>query len=228
MFPFFPRNSSGAPRFKAFTTSRPILALLAVARWPRERIRALYHWVVGWADTRQSQWALSVLAFAESSFFPIPPDPLLIAMTVAQPRKYLRFAALCTLSSVLGGLAGYLIGWVLFDSVGRWVIDAYGLQAAFAGVGQRYGENAFLAVFTAALTPIPYKVFTIAAGVFSLDVPVFILSSILGRGMRFFAVAILMHHFGRRYKDAIEKYVDVLSLVFVILLVLGLAAVRYL
>lgn len=227
MFSFL-RRRDGTPRFSSFLSSKPLLLLISVFDYPRAKIRALYRWVVGWADTRQSEWALAGISFVESSFFPIPPDPLLIAMTVAQPRKYMRYAVICTVASVLGGLAGYLIGWVLFDTIGRWIIDGYGLQQAFETVGQRYSENAFLAVFTAALTPIPYKVFTIAAGVFLVNVPVFVLASVLGRGLRFFAVAILMHHFGQRYKDAIEKYVDLLSLAFVALLILGLVLVRYL
>jgi membrane protein YqaA with SNARE-associated domain len=115
----------------------------------------------------------------------------------------------------------------LFESLGQGVINAYSLHHEFTVIGQRYNENALLAIFTAAFTPIPYKLITIAAGVFKVNFLVFIVASILGRGARFFGVAYLMHHFGKRYKDKIEKYIDILSLAFVAVLILGLLAIRY-
>lgn len=188
----------------------------------------MYRWVVGWSEGKNAERALGGIAFAESSVFPIPPDPLLIAMTTVQPKKYLRFAAICTIASVLGGALGYFIGVGLFETVGRWVIDTYSLHSEFEIIGQRYSENAFLAIFTAAFTPIPYKLIAISAGVFHVNLLVFIIASIIGRGGRFFAVALAMHHFGKRYKDTIEKYIDLLSLAFTALVILGFVAIRYL
>ena len=219
---------NGAPRFRAFIESKPILFILSFFSWPRKKIRALYNWVVGWAETKWAERALAGISFAESSFFPIPPDPLLIAMVMANPKKFLRHAAICTASSVAGGVAGYGIGLLLFGSVGAWVVETYHLQEAFALIGTRYEENAFLTVFTAAFTPIPYKLITIAAGVFHIHFAAFLIASIFGRGARFFLVAFLMHHLGKRYKDSIEKYIDVFSLLFVALLILGFLLIRYL
>lgn len=218
------RNS---PRFQAFIGSRPLLFALSCISWPRKVIRQLYGWVVGWAETKRAEQALAGIAFAESSFFPIPPDPLLIAMVMAQPKLFLRHAFICTVSSAVGGVFGYFIGLVLFGTVGIWIVNTYGLQEEFVHIGVRYEENAFLTVFTAAFTPIPYKLITVAAGVFKIDFFMFVIGSILGRGMRFFLVAFLMYQLGQRYKDSIEKYIDILSLVFVALLILGFMAFKF-
>jgi membrane protein YqaA with SNARE-associated domain len=187
----------------------------------------MYGWVIGWAEKPQAEKALAGIAVAESSVFPIPPDPLLITMVLAKPKRYLRFAAICTIGSVVGGIIGYLVGVALFETVGQWIINTYHLQEDFITVGELYAGSAFLTLFTAAFTPIPYKLFAIAAGVFAINFPIFVLASILGRGGRFFLVALLMYHFGKRYKDRIEKYVDVLSIAFVILIILGVLAVRF-
>lgn len=205
-----------------------MLAMFSLLNWPRWMIRRLYRWVVSWAETKNAERALGGISFAESSFFPIPPDPLLIAMTTVKPNKYLRFAMICTIASVLGGMLGYFIGVGLFETVGAWIIDTYGLQEGFKELGVKFNENASLAIFAAAFTPIPYKLIAISAGVFQVNFFVFILASIVGRGMRFFAVAFAMHHLGKRYKDRIEKYIDVLSLLFTLLLVLGFVAIHYL
>ncbi len=220
-------TSPNSPRFQAFVESRPILFALSCVAWPRKVIRQLYGWVVGWAETKRAEQALAGIAFAESSFFPIPPDPLLIAMVMVKPTLFLRHATICTLSSALGGVFGYAIGLMLFSTVGAWIVNTYGLQEEFVQIGIRYEENAFLTVFTAAFTPIPYKLITVAAGVFKINFVMFVIGSVIGRGMRFFLVAFLMHHLGRRYKDSIEKYIDLLSIAFVTLLVLGFLALKY-
>lgn len=217
----------GSPRWSAFIASKPILFVLNALSWPSRLIKDLYRWVVKWAGSKYAEGALFGISFAESSFFPIPPDPLLIAMVISQPSKFLRFALICTTASVFGGVFGYIIGVGLFETVGKWVLDVYNLHEQFAFVGAQYAGNAFVAIFTAAFTPIPFKVFTIAAGVFQVNIVVFLLSAILGRGARFFLVAYLMHHFGQRYKDVIEKYVDVFSLVFVVILICGFVVVKY-
>jgi membrane protein YqaA with SNARE-associated domain len=216
------------PLFQQFLSSKPLLLTMSVFNWPRQIIRRLYAWVVGWSESKNAERALGAIAVAESSFFPIPPDPLLIAMTTVHPKKYLRFALICTVGSVIGGAIGYAIGVGLFETIGLWVVETYHLQNEFDVVGQRYGQNAFLAIVTAGFTPIPYKLFTIAAGVFQVNFLVFILASIIGRGGRFFAVATAMHFFGSRYKDKIEKYIDLLSLAFVAVLILGFFAISYL
>jgi membrane protein YqaA with SNARE-associated domain len=222
------KNNKPWPRYQKFIESKPVLLLLSIFEWPRKQIRKLYHWVVGWSETKNADRALGAIAFAESSVFPVPPDPLLIATTVAQPKKYLRLAAICTLASIAGGILGYAIGVGLFESVGQWVITTYHLEETFVEIGQRYDANAFLTIFTAAFTPVPYKLITISAGVFSVNFFVFVLASVIGRGLRFFTVATLMRYFGKRYKDTIEKYIDLLSLAFVALLVLGVMAIKYL
>jgi membrane protein YqaA with SNARE-associated domain len=217
-----------APRFQAFITSKPILLVLSFFSWPRKMIRKMYGWVVGWAETKRAEQALAGVSFVESSFFPIPPDPLLIAMVMARPASFLRHAAICTVASVFGGMFGYVIGLLLFSTIGAWIVNTYGLQEEFVYIGQRYQDNAFLTVFTAAFTPIPYKLITIAGGVFHINFLMFVLASFIGRGMRFFLVATFMYHLGQRYKDSIEKYIDTLSIVFVALLILGFFALKYL
>jgi len=190
-------------------------------------LQRTYAWILSFANHPYAIWILGAVSFAESSFFPIPPDPLLIAMVMAKPTLFLRHAAICTLSSTFGGMFGYAIGLMLFSTVGVWIVSAYGLQEEFVQIGMRYEENAFLTVFTAAFTPIPYKLITVAAGVFHINFLAFVLASIIGRGMRFFLVATLMYYLGRRYKDSIEKYIDILSVVFVILIALGFLALKY-
>jgi len=213
--------------FERYLQTKPMLLIVSFFNWPRQKIRQLYKWVVSWAETKHAVKALAGLSFAESSFFPLPPDPLLIAVTTVKPHKYLRFATICTVASILGGIFGYLIGLGLFESIGARIIDTYHLQSEFQALGLRYEANAFLAVLTAALTPLPYKLITISAGVFKVNFLAFLAASIIGRGCRFFLVATLMHHFGKRYKDKIEKYIDLLSLLFVALVALGITALKY-
>ncbi len=150
------------------------------------RIRGLYDWTLSWAETKYGALALFVLAFAESSFFPIPPDILLIALCVSLHKKSLKFAAICTVGSVLGGVFGYFIGYSFYEYIGVFIIQALNYQQYFDLVGQMYANNAFFAILAAAITPIPYKVFTIAAGVWHIDLVTLITASILGRGFRFF------------------------------------------
>lgn len=216
-----------APKFSSFRQSKPILFGLSVLNWPRKQIRALYNWVVGWAETKRAEQALATIAFLESSVFPIPPDPLLIATATVKPKKYIRLALITTLASIIGGILGYLIGIGLFESIGQWVIDTYELHSEFDAIGVRYNENALLTIFVAAFTPIPYKLITIAAGVFHVNFIIFIIASILGRGGRFFTISFLMHHLGKRYKDKIAQYVDILGLIFIALLILGFVSIKY-
>jgi membrane protein YqaA with SNARE-associated domain len=189
--------------------------------------RRLYDWVLHWALTPHSMVALFLLAFAESSFFPVPPDVLLIALVLGSTHRWFLFALLCTAGSVLGGIAGYGVGMFLMDTIGAKVIDFYHAQAYYDKVAQWYKEYDFWIVFIAAFTPIPYKVFTIASGAFHMNLPGFTLVSIVGRGARFFLVAGLLRLVGEPMRKFIDKYFDWLALAFVALLAGGFALIRY-
>ncbi len=185
----------------------------------------LYDWVLRWSGHPRAQSALFGLAFAEASFFPVPPDVLLISMCLSRPRRALRYATLCTAGSVVGGIAGYGIGkglWHLVESFFFRYLSVFSFTPEnFARVQHAYQENAFLAVFTSGFTPIPYKVFTIAAGVFEISMAVFILASLLGRASRFLLVSLLLRWIGPRVLPFIERYLGWLTLAFVALLILG-------
>ncbi|MBK9155715.1 MAG: DedA family protein [Chloracidobacterium sp.] len=163
----------------------------------------------------------------ESSFFPIPPDVLLIAMAVIVPTKAFRYALICTAGSVLGGLFGYFIGWAFFETVGQPILQFYGAMGHYETVRQLYSEHAFWAIFTAAFTPIPYKVFTIAAGTFEISLATLVGASLLGRAGRFFIVASLFYFFGAPIKKFIDKYFEILTVVFLVLLVGGFVVIRF-
>ncbi len=181
-----------------------------------------------WAETPYAAWALFLLAFAESSFFPVPPDVLLIALVLGAPAAWARFAALCTAASVAGGAAGYGIGRFLMDTVGMRIIDFYHAQAYYEQVQQWYHRYDFWIVFAAAFTPIPYKVFTIASGAFHMNLAAFCAVSLVGRGARFFLVSGLLRLAGPPMKRFIDRYFDLLAILFVALLIGGFALVRYL
>ncbi len=220
-------RSKLGPRFSRFLETKPVLWLLSGITWFRNLIRRMYNWVVGWAEKPSAEKALGGLSFAESSFFPIPPDPLIIAMVTARPKKWFRIASIGVIGSVLGGIAGYVIGMFLFATLGQWIIDTYSLQAQYESAAQLFRDHAFLAVLIGGFTPIPYKLVAIAAGAAPVSLPIFIIASILSRGGRFYLVAFLMHHFGKRYKDKIEKYIDGLGFLFILLVIIGFVAIKY-
>jgi len=191
-------------------------------------LRRLYDWTLHWADTRWGPVALGILSFAESSFFPIPPDPLLMALALGKPKRSFYFALLCTVASVAGGVFGYFIGaylWVHVQEFFFSVVPGF-TRANFAFVQGKYQENAFVAIFAAAFTPIPYKVFTIASGVFSTGLPVLIGASVLGRGARFFLVAGILGWIGEPAKHFIDRYFNLLTIAFFVLLALGFWAAK--
>jgi membrane protein YqaA with SNARE-associated domain len=192
------------------------------------RIRRLYDWTIHWAQTPHSTWALFILAFCESSFFPIPPDVLLMALAVALPIKAFKYALVCSVGSVLGGCFGYLIGYEFFEYVGRPIIGFYNITDVFNTVSAKYQSNAFTAIAIAGFTPIPYKVFTISAGVCKVNLFTLILASALSRSARFFIIAGLFYLFGPKIKTFIEKYFNILTIIFIILLISGFVAVKYL
>lgn len=193
-------------------------------RWHRR----LYDWVLSWAETPHGAAALFILAFAESSFFPIPPDALLIALVLGSRTRWWRFGLLCTVGSALGGVAGYGVGYGLMDAVGWPIIRFYHAAEHFDHVKELYLKYDFWIVFAAAFSPIPYKVFTIASGVFHMNLPGFVLVSVIGRGARFFLVAGLLYLFGPPLRRLIDKYFDLLAIAFVLLLVGGFAAIKLL
>ena len=191
-------------------------------------LRRLYNWTVGWAERPGSSWALFGIAFVEASFFPIPPDVLLLALCVGSSKKSFRFALICSVGSVLGGMFGYLIGSVAWHAVSGLFIPYVFSQALFDKVQVLYQQNAFLALVTAAFTPIPYKVFTIAAGVFEVNFFTLVGASVLGRSARFFMVAGVLYFFGPQMKALLEKYFDWFAWALLALGIAGFVAVKYL
>jgi membrane protein YqaA with SNARE-associated domain len=215
-------------------TTEPDLIPKAVAA-PRPRrnlFRRLYDWVLHWAETPYGTPALAALAFAESSFFPVPPDVLQIALSASKPKRSFFYAAVSLIASVIGGIVGWYIGFGLWSMLGEFFYDFVpGVTPEnVAYVGQLYHDNAFWAIFAAAFTPIPYKVFTISAGVFHDHVALatLIMASILGRGGRFFLVATFMFFFGPPAKRILDKYLEWITVALCVLVVLGFVAIKYL
>jgi membrane protein YqaA with SNARE-associated domain len=190
--------------------------------------RRLYDWVMAWADSPYGPWALFIIAFAESSFFPIPPDVLLIALGVGQPARAYFFAFVSTAGSVLGGMLGWAIGWLVWEAVQQLFFHYVPgfTPEVFARVQGYYDEYGFLAVMIAGFTPIPYKVFTIASGVFGMSFPLFVLASALSRGARFSIEGALIARFGARMRDVLERNFNLMTMLFVVLLVGGFLILR--
>ncbi len=191
-------------------------------------LRGLYDWTLRLADSKHALWALAVVSFAESSFFPIPPDVIMIPMIIARPSRAFLIAFVSLVASVAGGLMGYYIGWGLFESVGRPVLEFYGKTEAAAEFNQRFAAYGAWAVLVAGVTPFPFKVITIMSGWTGLSLPVFIASSIVARGLRFFIVAALLWKFGAPIRDFIEKRLPLMFTLFILLLLGGFFAVKYL
>lgn len=214
--------------------------------------RRLYNWMLHWADTRYGLVALILLSFAESSFFPIPPDILLIALVLGNTRQWYRFAFYCALASVLGGLAGYGIGVFAWETMGRWIVENVAHMPLVAVNGRldialpaylthSFGEalggdylfavydrwNAWI-VFIFGLTPLPYKLTTITAGVARVNLPIFIMASFVARSCRFFVVAWLLYRWGEPAKVFIDRYFNLLCVAFVLLLIGGFALIAFL
>ena len=195
-------------------------------------VRRLYQWVLHWADTPYGTPALAAISFAESSFFPIPPDVLQIALSVSKPKRSFYYAAVSALASVAGGVLGWVIGFALWAAVGDFFYSYVPgvTEENVDYVGRMYQDNAVLALFGAAFTPIPFKVFTIAAGVFHQYVPLttLIAISLVGRSSRFFLVALCIFFFGPRVKAFMERYFEIATFVLFVAVVAGFLAIRYL
>lgn len=199
-------------------------------------IRKLYDWVLSWAETPYGPIALFILAFAESSFFPIPPDALLIALVLGSTKKAFKFAANSTIASVLGAVLGYVIGHFLwwtpsneFSSVAMFFFNNVPgfTEKVFFNVQKMYEQYNFWIVFTAGFTPIPYKIITISSGAFNINIVMFLIASVISRGARFFLVAFLIWKYGPQIKTFIDKYFNLLAVVFTALLIGGFIVIKY-
>ena len=194
--------------------------------------RRLYDWVIHFAHTKHGTTALFILSFAESSFFPVPPDVLLGPLALGAPKKWLKFALACSIASVLGGILGYCIGMFLWQAIGAWVfahLGSIGLtEANFAKFQDLYDKYDFWIVFTCGFTPLPYKVCTISAGVAKISFVGFLIASTVSRSARFFIVAGLMGWKGEKIRPLIEKYFNWFSLAFVVLLIGGFLVIKWL
>lgn len=191
-------------------------------------VKRLYDWVLSWGNSKWGALALFVLAFAESSFFPIPPDVLLIALCLGAVKRSFRFALICLVGSILGAAGGYAIGYYLwqntageYTALANWFFAHVFTEESFLQVKGLYDEYDFWIVFTAGFTPLPYKLFTISGGLFKIDLVMFFVASIVSRGLRFFLIAGLIWKFGAPIKTFIEKYFNLLAILFTVLLIGG-------
>jgi membrane protein YqaA with SNARE-associated domain len=191
-------------------------------------LRRLYDWIIRLSGSPRAMPALAAVSFAESSFFPIPPDAMIVPMVLAQPKMAWRIAIVATSASVIGGLFGYAIGYYLYETLGRWLVDLYGMQEGFDSFHQQFNEWGLWIILIKGLTPIPYKIVTIASGLAHFNLPVFILASIVTRGGRFLLLAALLRIFGEPIREFIERRLTLVTTGFVILVVGGFIALRYL
>jgi membrane protein YqaA with SNARE-associated domain len=202
---------------------------VAIALWnPFFWIRRTYDWTIQWAEHRRSLHALSFLAFIESIFFPVPADVLLMLMGAAKPKKALYYGMVCSFFSVLGGAAGYVLGYYAWQAVDSLFFRFVFSQELFLKVGLLFEQNAFWAIFTAAFTPIPFKVFTVAGGAFQISFLPFLAGALLGRPLRFMLVSSLLYFFGAPVRDLVEKYFNLFTILFALLLVGGFAVIKLL
>jgi membrane protein YqaA with SNARE-associated domain len=199
--------------------------------WPfvacRRFIRFLYDWVLSWAHSKFGTLALVGISFAESSFFPIPPDVLQIALSIERPKRSFYYAAVSAVASVCGAALGWYIGLALWDQLGGFFVPNIISQENMDKVGMFFEKYGFMALFTAALTPIPFKAFTISSGIAQMSLPLMLLASLVGRSARFFLMASLIYVFGPSIKEWIDKYFSLLTVVFLLLLVAGFYSIKY-
>jgi membrane protein YqaA with SNARE-associated domain len=184
-------------------------------------LRRIYDWCIAAADKPYALWILAGVAFAESSFFPVPPDIMLLPMSLARPKRAWWFAAVCTVASVAGGVLGYAIGALLYDSIGHWLIELYGLSGKVEAFRASYAEWGAVIILLKGLTPIPYKLVTITSGFAGYNLVLFMICSIVARGGRFFIVAILLNRYGDWIRVRIEKHLGLWVAIGAAVLVLG-------
>ncbi len=190
-------------------------------------IRRLYEWTISLAEHPHAIWALAFVAFVESSVFPIPPDILMIPMIIAAPRRAFLIAGVAMAASVLGAMLGYFIGWGLFESVGQPILEFYGKTHAADQFAERFNAYGAWAVLIAGVTPFPFKVITIMSGWTGLSLPIFIVSSIIARGLRFYIIAALLWKFGAPIRDFIERRLGLMFILLVVLLLGGFYLVKF-
>ena len=191
-------------------------------------LRKLYDWTLEKSKDPKAPWFLAIISFSESSFFPIPPDIILIPMVIAKRAKAWFFAFICTISSVLGGVAGYLIGYFFYLTIGEFIIELYSYQSEYSDFQSKYeGEIWLWFVFFAGLTPFPFKIITIASGALKINMISFIAIALVSRGLRFYLVATLLKFFGNYIKEYIDKYFNLFTFVFFILLIGGFIFIKY-
>ncbi|MCB0340662.1 MAG: DedA family protein [Pseudobdellovibrionaceae bacterium] len=207
---------------KSIDVKNSSLSRFKILQW----FKQLYHWVMGWAEHPKGSFALAFIAFIESIFFPIPVDPLLVAMGAAKPKKALWFGAMSTTFSVIGALLGYAVGFMFWENAQEIFYTYVFNQEKFQFVINEFNSNAFLAIFLAGFTPIPFKVFTLAAGVAHLDLMAFIFGSILGRGMRFMLIATLLYKFGTSIRDGLEKHFEKITIAVAVVIILAFIAYK--
>ncbi len=191
-------------------------------------LRRLYLRVLALAASPHAAWWLALIAFAESSFFPVPPDALLVPMALARPRSAWRFATICTLASVAGGALGYLIGYAVFDQIARPILHLYGYGPAYTAFQNKFQEFGLWIILIKGLTPIPYKIVTIAAGAARFNFPMFMAASLLTRGARFFLVATLLHFLGDRVRTFIDKRLTLVTSMLAVGIFGGFLALKFL
>lgn len=191
-------------------------------------LRSWYEWVFKMSEHPKALWTLAGVSFAESSFFPIPPDVMLIPMVLAQRAKAWLIAGVCTIASVAGGFLGYAIGFFFFETLGKWVIDLYGLQGGFAEFQKQFNEWGLWIILVKGLTPIPYKLITIASGAAHFDLGIFAAASLVTRAGRFYLVAGLLYLFGQPIKHFIEKHLTLVTTAAIVLIIAGFVAIKYL
>jgi membrane protein YqaA with SNARE-associated domain len=191
-------------------------------------LRRLYDWCIAAADKPYALWILGMVSFAESSFFPVPPDVMLIPMSLAQPRKAWIFALVCTITSVAGGVLGYAIGALLYDSIGGWIIQLYGYGNKMDAFRESYAEWGAMIILVKGLTPIPYKLVTISLGFAGYNLFLFIVLSLITRGARFFLLAFLLNRYGPQAREIIEKRLGFWVTIGAVGLVLGFVVVYWL
>ena len=190
--------------------------------------RNLYNWTLEKSSTKEAPWFLSLISFTESSFFPIPPDIILIPMILAKRANAFLFATICTISSAIGGIFGYLIGLLLFNSIGIVLINFYHLEESINEFKNYYNSYGAWIVIIAGFTPFPFKVITIASGLFQLNFFIFLICSIISRGARFYLVAGLLYFFGKKIKLFIDKYFNILTILFFIILIGSILVIKIL
>ena len=183
--------------------------------------KGLYRWTLSLAESPRAPWALAGVSFAESSFFPVPPDVILVPMALAKPQAAWRYAAICTVASVLGGIVGYLIGALLFDTVGQWLIGIYGLGGKMEDARRLYDQYGAWFILIKGVTPIPYKLVTIVSGLLHYNFALFVVLSLITRGARFFLLAALLNRFGDQARALLDRHFGLFMVLIVVFIVLG-------